>query len=149
MKLMRGYGARRVALTMSAATPPLFSALNGELEVIVVDEETESWRLAGLDAGVVWAEKAVAETGTVVIASRSESERLVSAEPMVHIALVRVEDIVESLPEIAPLLRDKIQSGFSLTLVSGPSGTSDMEMRHVRGVHGPHHLHILMVGEEA
>ena len=49
------------------------------------------------------------------------------------------------MPDAIGALRDAVAEGRPLTLVSGPSATSDIELERVEGVHGPRQLEVLVV----
>jgi L-lactate dehydrogenase complex protein LldG len=56
---------------------------------------------------------------------------------------VRSDQVVETVPEAFTIL-----SGFErrpVTFISGPSATSDIELKRVEGVHGPRRLVVLLV----
>ena len=104
---------------------------------------------AGL--GITGADYAVAETGSVVLMPRSGISRLVSLLPPVHIALVRPQDIVESLDDLFLLRRLEYhrnggEMGSYLNFITGPSRTGDIEQTLVVGVHGPAEVHMVLLG---
>jgi L-lactate utilization protein LutC len=103
------------------------------------------------EIGITGADYAVAETGSLVILPRRGLSRLVSLVPPVHIALVRPEDILESLDDLFLLRRLEYhqrggEMGSYLNFITGPSRTADIEMTIVEGVHGPKEVHMVILG---
>ncbi len=99
--------------------------------------------------GVSTAAFAIAESGTLVEFATNDAFRLVSTLPRVHVGLVRAENLVETLREAAPLVRDfyaENPRNATATFISGPSRTADIEMRLTLGVHGPEVAHAVVVG---
>jgi L-lactate dehydrogenase complex protein LldG len=99
--------------------------------------------LASADVGVTGADLAIAETGSVVLASNDLLERLVSMLPAVHVILLPVDRVVASLDEAAAFLRSHTLAPSYVSLITGPSRTGDIELVHTIGVHGPAEIHIL------
>ncbi len=98
--------------------------------------------------GISWTSFAIAETGTLVEANTDDSLRLVSLLPRVHVGLLMAEDLVDTLPEAAPRLRNFFSSNSRnavVTFISGPSRTGDIEMRLTLGVHGPEVSHAIVI----
>jgi len=91
-------------------------------------------------AGITGANAAVAETGTLVIASGIGHPASTSLLPEIHIAILHEKNIYENLPQVLHL--QEIQSASSVTLISGPSRTADIEMTLTIGVHGPGELYV-------
>ena len=93
---------------------------------------------------VTLAEGGVAETGSLIFRSGPQTPMLHNFLGLHHVAVVRKDGIGRYLESVfeedAPAL-PRIMS-----LVTGTSGTADIEAVNIRGAHGPRFLHILMVG---
>lgn len=97
--------------------------------------------LDGIDAVVTGSAVAVAETGTIILdGSPNQGRRAITLVPDHHICVVKVADIAGILPEA---LR-RIDGTRPLTMISGPSATSDIELERVEGVHGPRKLDVII-----
>ncbi|MFT4543469.1 MAG: L-lactate dehydrogenase complex protein LldG [Planctomycetota bacterium] len=100
--------------------------------------------LFDVDAGFSTAQFAVAETGTIALDSTCERHRLVSLVPPIHIVLL---DEASILPRLGDALARWNGSGPppTLSFITGPSRTADIELTLVVGVHGPRELHVLLL----
>jgi len=103
------------------------------------------------DIGISGANIAIAESGTLVIVSNEGNGRLVTTLPPVHIAILGVEKIVETLDDATDILKVLPRSGTGqkitsyVSFITGPSRTADIELTLATGVHGPGEVHIILL----
>jgi L-lactate dehydrogenase complex protein LldG len=110
----------------------------------VVDDGLTVAMLDDFDGAITGSSVAIAETGTIVLqASAAQARRGIMLLPDYHLCLVRVEDVVETVPEAMKRLRET--ADLATTFVSGPSATADIEMTRIKGVHGPRNLDVILL----
>jgi L-lactate dehydrogenase complex protein LldG len=100
--------------------------------------------------GITGVDFALAETGSLVVTSRTEGTQLASLAPPVHVALYRRSQLVASLDEVLERLHvashpDLAPPGRSVVFITGTSRTADIEQILIRGVHGPGEVHAILV----
>lgn len=102
------------------------------------------------DAVVTGCAVAIAQTGTVVLdAGPDQGPRVLTLLPDHHVCVVRSSLVVHLVPEAIERLAPAARAGRPLTLVSGSSATSDIELERVAGVHGPRVLDVVLVDDAA
>jgi L-lactate dehydrogenase complex protein LldG len=116
---------------------------------VVEDQGLSAGELDGLDGAITGCAAAIAETGTLVLDGQALSgRRLLTLVPDHHICVVSAGQVVGQVPEAMAALAPAVaEHGVPVTLISGPSASSDIELARVEGVHGPRHLLVLVVDE--
>lgn len=102
------------------------------------------------DIGISEATAAIAETGTLVIASNDGSSRLVAVLPHLHITIVDCKNIVATMEDA--ILRIKSPGGSPgspvptyVTWITGRNTTADIPGALLARAQGPAEEHILLV----
>jgi len=101
--------------------------------------------MATVEVGITSADYALADTGSLVIFTKSKESRLLSLLPPCHIAIIESSRIVPSLDDVLRLHPLPADQSSAMVVITGPSRTADIEMRLVRGVHGPGEIHVILI----
>ncbi|MBI3944005.1 MAG: lactate utilization protein [Chloroflexi bacterium] len=111
---------------------------------------------ASAQVGLSGANYAIAASGTLVLLSGQNSGRLASLLPPVHVALIIAERILYTVEEAVALIRADYAyppntpfPASSVTFITGPSRTADIEQTLSIGVHGPKEIHVIILDEAA
>ena len=136
---------QRVAVSDSTLVKRILGQI--KTEAVFLDAPSQS-ELFECDLGVTSAQWAIAETGTLVLESERERHRLASLVPPVHIAVVEARRFRHTMSEVLELIKNT-DGGLSrtVTFITGPSRTSDIELTLAIGVHGPGELHVIVIDE--
>ncbi|HVV73557.1 MAG TPA: LUD domain-containing protein, partial [Verrucomicrobiae bacterium] len=103
--------------------------------------------LESCSIGLTECDALVAQTGSVLVTSRSAGGRALSVLPPHHVVLARRAQLVRDLPDAFALLRRKYAANYPsfISFITGPSRTGDIERILVLGAHGPKKLTICCV----
>ena len=98
--------------------------------------------------GLCWGEYGIAETGSFVVHSSAEMPILLNFLPLYLLAVVPRSKILSYLDDYALIANDIAQKGETprnMCIISGASGTTDIEGVLVQGAHGPEILCLVIV----
>lgn len=130
-------------------TSPLTDAVGHGLgmELLRTDQPYDKMALEKCEASVTACEALVAQTGSVLISSRGCGGRAISILPPHHIVVASKDQLLPDLAAAFELMRQKYGKDYPSTLsfITGPSRTGDIERILVLGAHGPKQLTILLV----
>ena len=137
----------RAAKGLAVAEQQDDGTLGGEKGVA----ETVRAFLSTADVGITGADLAIAETGTLVLTAAPGHPRMASALPLRHMAVLWVDQIVPTLADVVPRLKEMFMEGdgswstSAISLITGPSRTADIEQTLTIGVHGPRELTVVLI----
>jgi len=92
------------------------------------------------------ADLAVAETGSVVFLSGADAPTLMNFLPLHHLVVVEESKIHRHLEDVFAVVGARPEDQpRNINIVTGTSGTADIEAKNIRGAHGPRFMHIFIV----
>jgi len=133
---------QRVAVSDSPIVGRLMQRTDSTAEVL---SNAEPEALFNCDGGITSAQWGIAETGTLVLETKSERHRLVSLVPAMHIAILAGDRIFGTMSEALAAVSTAGELSRTVTFITGPSRTSDIELTLAIGVHGPARLHVIVI----
>jgi L-lactate dehydrogenase complex protein LldG len=138
-------GWARVASHSGPLTQVACAALG--LPVLYTDAPFDKTELEQCPVGISECDALIAQTGSVLVTSRSAGGRALSVLPPHHVVLARRDQLVADLPAAFALLRAKYGASYPsmISFITGPSRTGDIERILVLGAHGPKRLTIFCV----
>ena len=144
--IARDRGWQRVAFHGHPLVEPLVSNL--PCATFRVDGSFDKHALEACDAGITACESLVAQTGSILVSSRTCGGRGLSILPHVHIVVATLDQIVPTLGDALHLAKDSGGGRLPsmLSFITGPSRTGDIERILVLGAHGPKELFVFLVG---
>ena len=139
LRFLKDNGIAAVVLAGPPLTSSIGEALAGKVEILAdfgretYDREAAVQRCSNAGAGITGVDTLIAATGTLVLTSRGQGDRLVSSLPPVHLVVATgapVFNDMETFMQAAP-------AELSFCFVTGPSRTADIEKQLILGAHGP------------
>ena len=126
-------------------------------------QETEQllsldWKDVGINAdiieddtvGVCLGEYGIAETGSFVVSSSKDMPILLNFLPLYLVVAVPKSKVLAFMDDFALIANDIAKQGTTprnICIISGASGTTDIEGVLVQGAHGPEFLHLVIVDD--
>ncbi len=98
--------------------------------------------------GITGVEVALSATGSFVLTSGAGNNRATSLLPLVHIAVIRTDQIVQDLERWLTRVQKErrlFQETSNIVIITGPSKTADIAMELVTGMHGPKEVQLILI----
>lgn len=139
--IINSKSAKTIAISDSKLIVHLAERINADFI-----QNTAAEELFDCDIGITSSQFGIAETGTLVIESDKEFNRLTSLIPPIHICVLESSKLRNNLGDVLAELEKDLSK--SITFITGQSRTSDIELTLALGVHGPKELFVIIVENE-
>lgn len=155
-KLATDLGAKQIAVSDPVLSSALLldSTQTKPFEVASRDKmlREDFYRaLETAEIGVTPVDLVIAETGTLILTTSDERDRLITALPKFHVAVLWESQMVHSLEESVSYIEQTLakKTGVAISMISASSRTTDVGGILILGVHGPKELHVLLLTQES
>lgn len=95
----------------------------------------------GANIGITFSDLTLAESGTVTLFNNKHNSRSISLLPKHFIAIIPIDTLVPRMSQATRIIHQQHASGkniaSSISFITGPSNSADIELNLVVGVHGP------------
>lgn len=129
----------------------VFAAAQAALTKWPVADKNSEWKkqAAAMEAGIVWADMIMAESGTVVLPQTPGQSTSVCVLPLTFIAVCTTAQLVDGFAPVMKMFKQRYGTELptTITLISGPSRTTDIEMDLTIGVHGAKYVYAFILDE--
>ena len=106
--------------------------------------------LSRVDVGITWAANGLVREGALIEVTSDDAVKLASCLPMVNLVMVSerslLPDFTAGMREAGRIVRASAIPKPTISFITGPSRTADIEGRLLYGVHGPHTLTVVVLG---
>lgn len=131
----------------------IFSDTQASLSRWPLEKNYSDWigKAAAMEAGIVWGDMVMAETGTLVLPAASPGQPAsISVLPLTLIAIFTTAQLVDGFAAVVKSFKERFGTDLptTTTFISGPSRTTDIEMVLTIGVHGSRYVYAVILDEE-
>jgi L-lactate dehydrogenase complex protein LldG len=119
------------------------------LETVFAEQRLDPKSLEKCSVGITACDALIAQTGSILLTTRSAGGRALSVLPPHHVVVARGDQLVPDLPAAFDLLYARYGTNYPsfVTFITGPSRTGDIERILVLGAHGPRNLSVILIRE--
>jgi len=121
------------------------------LPLLFTEDRPATAEIERADVGITLCDALIAQTGSILLTSRSAGGRALSVLPPHHVVIARESQLLPDLPAAFDFLKKTYRDNYPsfMTLITGPSRTGDIERILVLGAHGPRILTVLLLPDDA
>ena len=132
--------------------PTLFcrdAVIKNELQAYNIPHTNLQEEFTTMQAGITSCEYLIARTGSVLVSSAGDSGRQMNVFPPIHIIIANQNQLVEYPENALEAIKNSYKNNLpsTITTITGPSRTADIEKTLVLGAHGPKELVVFLSKE--